>query len=535
MNEDPKAVSLIKECDRMESDRSPYRTAWEDIRRLVRPNTPDFNKNDSPGDVRTEQIYDGTAMQANVDFANAVHTFLVNPSERNFGIKASYHRELNQDPDVLRWMDDVSQIIADEYMDDRTMFTSAMQEAFLDLAFGNIILNQEWDSDSWHLSFRSCPLANTFFEENKNGLVDRLFRKYDMTVRQITSQFPEANWEGKEDDKPEKKYCVLHYVAPRGDRVYGKSDGKNMPFKSCWVLKEKKVILQEGGYRTFPYHVGRFAKSNEEIYGRGPAINCLPEIRMLNKMEHTIIKAWQKAVDPPIVVPFEGFIGKLKNEPNAIWWKDPSAGEFDVQTLEHKGKLEGAETKSDQKRDVIRQCFYSDWVKLMPKKERQTAYEISELVEQQLRMMAPLLGRLQTEFIIPCIQRSYGLLLHAGMLPPPPASIQGATIEIDYVSASARAQAAKRILDYSRFVQNVAVIQPFAPDVVDGIDTDAIFQDMAILSGIPKTAVRNPEQIQEIRGARAQAQAMAQAAEIGKTVSEAAKNIAQTNQAGQVI
>jgi hypothetical protein len=521
VEKDPKAVELLKDFERMRVDRSPYESAWNDIRNLVRPNTVDFySQQNSPGDVRTDRIYDGTAMQSNTDLGNAVHTFIANPSERNFGIKVTADRELNKDPDVLAWCDEVSDIIGSEYQDDRTKFTSSMQEGFLDLAFGTITINQEWNADEGHLEFEACPLADCFFEQDAHGKVNRLNRRRTWTVTQITKEFPDATWEGKEEDSPDKKYTVVHCVYEGGE--------SRLPYSSCWVLKEKCVILKEGGYRSFPFHVGRWAKSSEETYGRGPAINCLPEIKMLNRMEFTIIKAWQKAVDPPLIMPSDGFIGKnFRTHPGAVNYSDPSAGEFQVQALEHKGKLEGAETKSDQKREFIRRAFYADWVKLMPRKERQTAYEISELVEQQLRMMAPMLGRLQTEVMIPCIQRSYQLMSLAGLLPQAPPQLRGRIIEVDYVSAAARAQAATRLANYNRYIQSLAVLQPFAPEVMDALDTDDMAQDMAILSGVPRSAARSPEEIMEIRSARAQEQqmmAMADAApKIGKTMLDLSK------------
>lgn len=535
MPDDPKAIKLLKDFERMRSDRTTYENAWRDIRQLVRPNTVDFySSQNAPGDVRTERMYDGTAMQSNADLANAVHTFIANPSERNFGIKVTANRELNEDPEVVEWSDLVSDIIAAEYQDDRTMFTSSMQECFLDLAFGTITLNQEWNPDEGHLAFKACPMANTFSEENADGLVDKVGRCMEMTVRQINQQFPDATWERKDEEKPEKKYTVVHLVYPREDRDYGRADGRNMPIASCWLLKEKKAILHEGGYRSFPYHVARWSKSSEENYGRGPAINCLPEIRMLNRMEYTIIKAWQKAVDPPLIMPSDGFLNKFKTAPGSINFSDPSAGEFTVQPLEHKGKLEGAETKSDQKREFIRRCFYADWVKLMPKKERQTAYEISELVEQQLRMMAPMLGRLQTELMIPCIQRSYQLLGAAGMLPPAPESLLGITIEVDYVSAAARAQAATRVVNYGRYIQNLAVLQPFAPDVMDAVDADLIAQDMATLLGVPQRAIRPREDIIEIRSSRAREQQMAALVEAAPKIGSTVKDLSQAQAIGNV-
>lgn len=537
MMDDPKAVSIIRETERMKSERYTYETAWRDIRNLVRPNTVDFHGSQSPGDVRTVRMYDGTAMQANNDLANAVHTFIVNPAERNFGIKVTGDRELNRDPAVIAWCDLVSDIIGSEYLDDRSKFTSSIQEVFLDLAFGTLILNQEWNADDGHLSFKACPLATSYFYENHNGVVDKMSREMDMTVRQIRSQFPDAKWDNMEKDMEDKKYCVIHMVQPRADseRIYGREDGYNMPFSSCWVLKDRKVKLYEGGYVSFPYHVGRWSKSDEEMYGRGPAINCLPEIRMLQRMEYTIIRAWEKAVDPPLVMPSDGFLSPFKTAAGSINYSDPGYGRDDiVRSLVHEGRLEGAETKTDQKRDYVRQCFYAEWVKLAPKKERQTAYEISELVEQQLRMMAPMLGRLQGELYVPCIQRSFDLLQRAGYIPPAPPQLRGRKLEVDYVSAAARAQAATRIVAYSRLIQNLAIMQPFAPDVMDALDTDAIAADMALLLGVPSRGIRAPRDIEEIRNARAQEAQVAALAGAAEPVSKAVLNLSKAQEAGNI-
>ena len=534
---DPKAVSILRDFERMRSERTTYESAWQDIRRLVRPNTVDFQGSQSPGDVRTVRMYDGTAMQANNDLANAVHTFIVNPAERNFGIKVTGDRELNRDPAVIAWCDQVSDIIGSEYLDDRTRFTASIQECFLDLAFGNLILNQEWDSDSGHLSFKACPLSYTFFEEDHNGVVNKLARQCDMTLRQILGDWPETHWDGMDKEPYDRKFCVIHIVQPRAEseRLYGRQDGPNMPFSSCWVMKEKQMKLDEGGYISFPYHVGRWSKSDEEMYGRGPAINCLPEIRMLQRMEWTIIRAWEKAVDPPLVMPSDGFLTPFKTAAGSINYVDPSYGKDDVvRSLRHEGDLVGAETKTDQKRDFVRQCFYAEWVKLAPKKERQTAYEISELVEQQLRMMAPMLGRLQGELYVPCIQRSFQLLQRAGMIPPAPPQMRGRTIEVDYVSAAARAQAATRIVGYGRLIQNLATMQPFAPDVMDSLNTDEIAQDMAMVLGVPARGLRPPEDISELRNARAEQQQAQQMAVAAEPISKAVLNLSQAQQAGNV-
>lgn len=533
---DPKAAAIITEYNRLKSDRANYETTWADIRKLVRPNTSDFRSKETPGLVRTDQIYDGTAMQANIELANAVQAFLFNPGDRNFGIKATAQfAEVNNDPEAKQWMDDVADIIASEYLDDRTMFTGAFQEACLDIAFGTTILNQEWDKDSLHLVFRAIPLSEVCLDEGASGTFDRVYRCIEMTVRQIREKFPDATWEGMDRDENHKCYHVIHAVKPRSDRNPAMEDRANMPFSSTWVLHEKQEILEEGGYTSFPYHIGRWSKASDEMYGRGPAVNCLPDIRMLNRMEFTIIKAAMKAVDPVLIMPSDGFLSSFKSEPGSVNYKDPSANDFEVQTLEHRGNFPVGEEKVEQKREFIRRCFYADWVRLMPKKERQTAYEVAELVDQQLRIFSPMLGRLMSEQLIPCLERSYNLLSRARMLPPVPQSLDGVTVEIDYDSAASRAQKAARGTTYIRLFQNLAVFQPLAPDVTDALDTDYIAQDMATMMGVPARGVRSPDDIASIRKARAEEQQAASMVEAAPKIGKTALDLSKANQAGGLL
>jgi hypothetical protein len=146
-----------------------------------------------------------------------------------------------------------------------------------------------------------------------------------------------------------------------------------------------------------------------------------------------------------------------------------------------------------------------------------------------------MLGRLQSEVIVPCIQRSYDLLYRFGRIPPPPPSMDGAKIEVDYVSAAARAHSATQVVAYTRLIQNLAAMQPFAPDVMDALDADNIAQHMATLMGVPRRGLRSTQDIIEIRTAKAQEQqaaAMVEAApKLGKTVLDLSK----ANEAGGLL
>ena len=281
-----------------------------------------------------------------------------------------------------------------------------------------------------------------------------------------------------------------------------------------------------------PYHVGRWTKLSSETYGRGPAIKCLPDIRMLNRMEHTNIKAAQKAADPALLVPSDGYLGNIRTSPAAINMKEPGAE--DITQLPTSDKLVIALEYTEQKRNFIRTCFYADWVKMVPKKERQTAFEIAELVEQQLRMMAPMSGRIESELIGPMIQRSYQLLLEAGRIPPAPQQLQGQRLKIAYTSTSAQAQKGQKASQMARYTQELIPLAQVSPDVMDAIDTDAYAQELALVRGTPRKILRTPDQIAAIREARAKQQQAQMIAETLEPASKAIKNISDAQNAGAI-
>jgi hypothetical protein len=327
-------------------------------------------------------------------------------------------------------------------------------------------------------------------------------------------------------------------VQPRADaeRSYTRSDGANMPFSSCYCLKEKSLMLEESGYRSFPYHCPRWNKMADETYGRGPAHNCLPGIRMLNKMKLTTIRAASKMVDPTTWLPGEGIRLPYKDYPGAVNHYDPSQfpNGFDLHQSEHKGNIPVTLDMMEAERLEIRKAFYTDWLEWFPKVERQTAEEIRSLNMRKLKKMAPLLGRLQTELLVPMVQRSFQLLDAMGLIPPRPAVLEGQRLGIMYESASSRAQSAFQAESLLGFLQELIPMAQIDPTAMDAVDMDKFIQELAYKQHIPRRVLRTPEELSQLKQQRQQkeeAMAMAGAAE---PVSKALLNVAQAREAGGI-
>lgn len=500
---------------------------WQDIRDYVRPNTHDFTRFTQPGLIRTEKIYDGTAMQACSGLAAGIHSFVMNPSELWFTLEIEHMKEIENDPISKMWLEQVANIIYQQYADTRSQFTASIEETLQDLcAFGTNVLYQDWSTEHQHLTFQSFPLADCFISENSKGHVDTCYRQTKWLTRQVMQHFPEEAWPQKlrDEKNPDREWTIIHAVYPRTDRNPFKVDNKNMKFASVWCIKELLEVIGEGGYNSFPYHCCRWEKLAKEEYGRSPAHACLPDIKMLNMMERTLIKVAEKIADPPIQVPNDGFILPIRTTPGALMFREP--GTEKAEPLVIGANLPLSEQKAEQKRQQIRKAYHADWLEMDKKNVEMTAFEVQDARDEKLRQSAPKLGRVQHELCEKIIVRSYELLHSWNRIPPAPQGLQRKPLRVVYISPAAKAQSGARAMLNARFIQDLAPAAQIDPSVMDCIDWDEFASEIADARGVSRKILRTPEAMAKMRKEKQDAQQAQQLAQTAEPVSKSIKNIA---------
>lgn len=526
---DKLAAEVIQRFDKMRSIRAPFETDWQDVRYFVRPITQfaSFAPQLQFYTVMPETMYDGTAPEALEELAGALHSYLSNPAERWFEIQMEGQNVWKEDPNVVQWLQDVSDIIYTAYQRESSMINLALHECYMDLgSFGTCVLNQEWDEDGGGIIFAARPLQMCYFTEDSRGRVDGLCRYFSWSVRQVKQEFGEVlppgvmKYAGDED----KLIDILHWVGPRTDRTSGMVDSKNKPYASVWVSLSTSETLYESGYDTFPYHVPRWTKLAGEVYGRGPAKKCLPDIKMLNQMEKTILKAGQKQVDPPLVLTSDSFMLPIKTSPGSLIFRENEDAK--IEPLETKANLPWGEEKAEQKRKFIQQCFLVDWIRMEKEGVEMTAYEVADRRDEKLRQLAPIFGRLVSELHGPMIARSYNLLNSHGKIPPCPVNIQKAKLKVGYLSPAAQAQNSGKATGISRLLQDLAPMAQIDPGVMDAIDLDKTAQMLAIARGVPRVCLRSADELAQMRQQKAKMQQMQQLAKTAEPISKSVKNLA---------
>ncbi len=515
--------------DRLKSLRYNWEGHWQEIREMVRTTTTDFNRNVVQGERRTESIFDSTPGWALEQLAAHLNASLTSDTDRWFHIGLDDVGVNDLNDEQLLWCEQIADSIFKEYNLPDVNLASVKNEAYLDVAgFGTAVVYQDWDWDGQHVHFKAFPLADCYVLEGAKGKVDTLFRKVMMTKRQILQEFsrpddtiPPKLKEQKDDDSV--MYEVLHCVYPRSDDNMGYA-ARMKKYASCWVMREFKALMRESGYDEFPYHVPRWSKLAGEQYGRSPAMICLPAIKMLNSMKKVTIKAAQKLVDPPLIVPDDGFMLPIKTSPGSLIFK--TAGQEDtIQPLETKGRPDVGLEMMNEEREQILKAFYVDWIIRQKKKERQTALEVSDDRNEMLRQMGAILGRLMTEFTSPLVIRTFNLKNAAGQVPPPPASMHGRKLKLFYVSPAAKAQEGSKASNIQAFTQDLVAMAQASPQVMDAIDIDVYAQEMAKYRDVTRTIIRSPDAIAQIREARAKAAGAQQMAATGRDAAAAIKDL----------
>ena len=504
---------IRKRLDKLEADRGTWESHWQEILDYVMPRKAEITFLRSRGEKRTEVLFDSTAITANNLLAASLQGTLTSPSLPWFSLKLR-DDDANKIRDIQIWLEDTARRMYAVF--NESNFNTEVHEMYLDLcSVGTSAIFVEEANEGFlqgGLHFNTLHIAEYFIQENSTGRVDTLYRKYKMTARQAVQEFGEDNVGTKIKEavkaKPDTQFNFIHAVEPTSDyeRSVGMKAKTKLPFHSCHVCFEDKMVVRTGGYNEFPYLVPRWSKATGEIFGRSPSYNALPDIKTLNKAVEIGLKAWAKAIDPPLLVTDDGVIGRVRMTPGGI---TVVRSDTAIKPLQIGSNWQMTDLKENQLRTAIRQAYYSDQLQLQ-EGPQMTATEVQVRYELMQRLLGPTLGRFQTEFLNPLIERVFGIMLRSDALTPRPSEMEGMNMDIEYVGPLARSQRMEEAIAVERLYQLAMQVVQVDPTVMDVIDHEQAIRMRATLLGVPKTVLRGEDEVAEIREQRAAAQQQAQ-------------------------
>lgn len=520
------ANDVLREFEQMAATRGIWEKHWEEVAQKVLPYyaTSFYSQgNTVPGVKRGEQQFDVTANAALWKFGAAMESMLT-PANGRWARIRPVDQYLMKDRMAQLWFDQVNDAMFHYRYSPSSGFQANQHDQYISIgAFGTGAKFTDAFTDPTQpgvkgLRYRNIHLGELFFAANFQGQIDKVYRRFKMTLRQIAQKWGQDilpdDFKNKLKDKPETEVFIIHAVKPNSAFEPGRLDARGKRFASYYVLKDTRTLLESGGYRCMPYDVSRYITAPGELYGRSPAMNVLPSINVLNEEKKTVLKQGRRVVDPVLLAHDDGIVDGFSLRSGAI---NAGAVNADGRPLVHAlptGNIAIGKELMDDERLAINDAFLVTLFQILVETPQMTATEVLERAREKGALLSPTMGRFQSEGLGTMHHREFDLLLAQGLIPPPPPSVleAGAQYKVEYDAPLNRAMRSDTAAGTMRTMQWAAEIaaQTQDPSVMDWFNVDEIVPELADINGAPFRFINDPETVAAKRADRQQSQAAAQ-------------------------
>lgn len=512
---DGRVKELVARWERLRADRAVLDSHLQDIAELIRPFGADFTVERTPGQRRHDDIFDGTPITAAENLAAGLWGGVTSSAAQWFTLR-HIDPDMNRDEAVRMWIAELERRCYTAFSARGQAFYNQAMSFFSDIVtFGTAVMFVDEDPALSGIRFRTRPLHNIWIAEGEDETIDTVFRRFKLTARQAVQAFGEkapapakkAVERGQFEDQSE----YLHVVLPRKD--YGGSG--RLPFASVYIcLSDNTIVRDDGGYHEQPYIVARWGRETGEAYGTSAAMRALPDAATLQQIVRTTLVAGQRAAAPPLLAPDDDRISTVRMEPDGITFGAVDRnGNPLIRPLQSGNNFQIDLALAEQARDAVRKAFLANAL-LLDVQPYATATEILHKRDEQMRLLAPYLGRIMSEFLDPLIGRVVGIIVRAGAVPPPPPILIGnAALQVEYVSPLARQQKAAEAASITRALANILPLAQVAPEVLGTFRWTKLARHLAEVEGVPTELLASEAEQQQAMAALQQAQQASQVAQ----------------------
>lgn len=429
-----KGKKIVEAYTARKNVRSSFDTRYKDITFYILPEYENQNsdtRNDS--NVPDRPVSD-TATQLAMILGSNIYSYTYQPGEQNFSLRAL---DDNDEDEVKQWLSHASE------KSQKAIQNSNFIDVYKTLCtlygtYGTGVNSLDFDTNREELVFSNHSInGNIYLAEDKRGRVcgvSRLLRyeasqaveEFDIVPRQITEAL-------NDPDKVAEKFEFIHEIVKNPDYNESRKDSMSMRYRSTYVFRDTEEIVHEEGHQTFPFFCPRLHKQTNFPYGYGCGHRGLNTTRQLNRAEADYLGAVEMESHPPVWFSDEVAANEAKIEPGFVGYFDPSrgapfqlkVGSNAVALLEYVRLLEYR----------LSEIFYlNSFLSVTNRSGVETAREVSELSEEKLSVIGPIISPLQSEYFSPMIERVVDLLITNGVIEKPPEKIAGEGFRVVYTS-----------------------------------------------------------------------------------------------------
>lgn len=529
----------------LQSMRQPSEGIWRDCFDYLAPERAQgwFGNTDTAAGTSAAQrarLYDSTAIDAMEVLKSNIASWMTPENSRWFALDAG-----QDDEQSTRWMDGAAQFLWEHiHAGGFSAVSSELYSDLLPVGWFALYIDEGKDDHGREIggfNFEAWPLNQCYVAASRStGRVDTIYRCWSPTVEQVVNDYgidavSEETARKYRDGNMTDKVEVLWCIEPRQEGRSYANLAKNLRFRSCHMERNKKHILREGGYHEFPCAVPRWRLIPGTPYATGMGSVVLPDVKTLNDIKKlelmsldVAVGGMWKAVDDGVLNPRSIKIGARK----VIMMADINS----MQPLETGANFNVAFTKCNELQQSIRRTLLADMLTPVGGPVR-SATEIAQNINQIRQLMAPILGRLQTEFLQVLIERCFGIALRAGALQqalgPLPEQLQNSDYQVKYISPLARSQKMEEVNAIDMFASGLLAAMPaVGGTILDTLKLDEAMYEKALALGVPAKLLRGPDELLEKRQMDREAAQQAEQAQQQQAMQQMAGEAAIQNTVG---
>lgn len=546
-NASPEAIRLREHCDNlligMKTDRYSWWTHWRELSDYLLPRrykwliTPNQGNRGSPINQR---IIDNTATVAARVLSAGMMSGITSPGRPWFKL-ATTSAELNDSSNVKLWLSEVEKRMQMVFAESN--FYTSLATVYDDLSiFGTGVMIIYQDYDDVIRCFNTC--AGEYFLQNDDRQdVSTMGREFVLTVKQVAETFGLENCSPTVQSAIQtggamltREIIIGHLIERNNDYVPKAPGVKGMPWREIYWERGtgNNMLLRVRGFHDKPFIAPRWSIVGNDAYGRGPAMDALGDVKMLQVEQKRKAQAIDKHVNPPMIADVS-----LKNEPasmlpGGVTYVSGNGGGIGFKPAytvapDFSGLVE--DIKEVQVR--IKNTFFNDLFMMISQLDTvRTATEIDARKEEKLIQLGPVLERFENEALDPSINAVFGIMLRGGLLPPIPQELSGQKIKVEYISMLAEAQKAASTAAIERifgFAGNLAAVKP---EILDNLDGDEAIDEYADMLGVSPKIIVSAAKVAQMRAARNQQMQQQMAIQSSQPLAAGAETLSRTDVGG---
>lgn len=478
------ATEVIQRFEKARGRKALWHDTYQDAQEYAAPHRETF-EDETVGQKKdgAQKVFDSTAQDAVMSGVSNLHSSLTPPMKRWIELKAGVALEGDDKLDAA--LKSITDVLFSHLHNSN--FDTQVVESYQDLFIGTGALLVFEGTKDKPFDFVNVPLSQLYLEEGPHGRIDTAFRKFQLTARNVTKQWPDASMttymKDCMDQKPDEPMCFIEATIPEKVEVVDKVTKQLVEVDGYkyYVIEEKtKEKIVERSLSSSPWIIFRWANLPGEIYGRGPVLTALPAIKTLNEQVKILLQSASIATLGMYTVADDGIVNldNIKLGGGALIPVTSNGSQVQGPTLAPlptPGNPNLAQLIIENQQTQIKRILFGDPLGdvNLPVK---TATEVSLRQQELAKRIGSAFGKLQYEFISPLVNRLLDILDNLDLIDLGEFKIDGNTLAIQHISPLAQAQDEEDILKNIRYVQTMAEL--FGPQVAMAVADPFRFADV---------------------------------------------------------